>query len=127
MTVSLILIAVFTGIIAVSNLLLLGGVAFLAMTVKKLVERQVMPAVSEVKSTIANVNKLVDRVEGKAEEIMDIGENTARQVSSRVVQTTDMLQDTVTTPLINISSIIAGITRAVEVWRSAPSMKASGR
>ena len=113
------LLTVFVGIIAFSNLLLLVAIAMLAFALKGLVEKSVVPAVSEVKSTIHNVNTLVDKVEDKAERIMIIGEETARTVSSKVVATTDLVQETVTSPLINASSILTGVLRAVETWRRA--------
>ena len=107
---SLIVIAVFTGVIAVSNLVLLGGLAYLAIAVKKLVDTSVKPA-------IANVNSLVDKVEVKADRIMDISEDTVRKVSGTVVATSDIVQDTVTSPLIGIASLLTGISKAVQTWR----------
>lgn len=108
---------VFVGIIAFSNLVLLGGLAYLAVMVKKLLDNQVQPILSEAKSTVRNVNTLVDKVENKTERILEISEDTARKVSGRVVATTDVMQETITTPLINLTSIIAGINKALSVLR----------
>ncbi|MHB0912960.1 MAG: hypothetical protein ACYC2Y_05900 [Armatimonadota bacterium] len=117
METSVLLIAIFTGIIALANLLLLAGLAFLAFAVKKLIDQAVMPAVKEAKETVENLNEMVERVEQKAERIMDIGEETARRVGNRVVATSDVVQETVASPLINISSFITGIQRGIETWR----------
>ena len=117
MQTSLILIAIFTGVIALANLLLLGGLAYLAVTVTRLINTSVKPAIGQVQATVQNVNKLVDRVETKTEEIMDIGENTARQVSDSVVTTTDVLRDVVASPFISVASLVTGIQRAMETWR----------
>ncbi|MHB1001208.1 MAG: hypothetical protein ACYC27_18350 [Armatimonadota bacterium] len=110
-------LTVFVGIIAFSNLILLVGLAFLAFTVKKLLDNSVQPVLSEVKSTINNVNSMVDKVENKAERIMEISEDTARKVSGRVVATTNIVQESITTPLINISSVLTGISKAITVLR----------
>ena len=104
------LLTVFVGIIAFSNLVMFVAIAYLAVAVKKLLDTSVKP-------TIENVNKLVNKVEDKAERIMDIGEDTARKVSGTVVATTDMVQNTITSPMISFSSMVAGITKAVETWR----------
>ena len=111
------LLNVFVGIIAFSNLILLVGLAYLAFAVKKLLDNSVQPVLKEAKSTINNVNTLVDKVENKTERILEISEDTARKVSGRVVATTDIVQDTITSPLINISSIVAGINRAFTILR----------
>jgi hypothetical protein len=78
-----------------------------------------MPAVGEVQSTARKVNIIVDNVSDRATKIMDIGENTARQVSGKVVATTGLLENSAAAPIISISSVIAGITKAVQVWRGS--------
>lgn len=113
------LLTVFVGVIALGNLVMLIAVAVMAWSVKRLVDKSVIPTMTEVKDTVKNVNRLVDKVEEKAEHIMQIGERTASEVSGKVVATTNMVEKSVTTPIITISGIIAGITRAVEVWRTA--------
>jgi len=115
------LLTIFVGIIALSNLVLLIAISILAMSVKRLVDTSIKPAVSEATHTIHNVNQLVEKVEDKAERIMQIGEETARKVSSTLVATTDVVQETVSSPLISFSSLIAGISRAWQTWRRASS------
>jgi uncharacterized protein YoxC len=113
------LLIVFVGIIAFCNLLLLVSIAVLALSVSRLVSKSVMPAVGEVQSTARKVNIIVDNVSDRATKIMDIGENTARQVSGKVVATTGLLENSAAAPIISISSVIAGITKAVQVWRES--------
>ena len=109
---------IFVGVIAFSNLVLLVGLAVLAFSIKRILDRSVKPAISQAESTIASVNSLVDKVEDRAEDILDIGKDTVRQVSSRVVATTDMVQHSVASPIISVSSLLAGISKALETWRS---------
>lgn len=114
------LLAIFVGVIALSNLVLLLGLAYLAITVKRLIDTSVKPAVSEAQCAIRDVNTIIDKVEGTTEQILNIGEETARKVSGTVVATTDVVQDTITSPLISISSLMAGISKAIQTWRHAP-------
>ena len=113
------LLTIFVGIIAFSNLVLLVGLAYLAFAVRGLVNKQVQPAVHEVTSTLKDVHEFIDRVEDRAEEVMSIGEDTARKVSGKVVATSDVIQHAVSEPLINFTSIVAGIARAVSAYRQA--------
>jgi len=108
----MVLLTVFVGIIAFSSLVLLVGLATLAVSIKRLIDTSVKPAIS-------NVNTLVDKVENRAERIMEISEDTVRKVSGKAVAAADMVEDTVTTPLISLSSLVAGISKAVQTWRQA--------
>lgn len=111
------LIVIFTGVIAFSSLVLLVGLAVLAFAVKSLVNNSVQPAVSEAANTIRNVNELVERVEEKAENILDISEETARRISGSVVAATDVVQHSVAEPFINLASLVAGISKAINTLR----------
>jgi hypothetical protein len=111
------LMTVFVGIIAFCSLVLLLAVAFLAMSMKKLLDSSVTPVLEDVKSTVDSVNKLVETVDGKVDRILGVGEDTVRKVSGRVVATSEVMQDTITTPLITLSSAVAGIAKAIETWR----------
>lgn len=112
METSLILVAIFTGIIALANLILLGALAYLAIAAKKFLDTSVKP-------TIAHVNSLVGKVESGAERIIDTSENTVQKVSHTITNTADMVQRTIASPLISISSVFAGISEAWKTWRRA--------
>jgi len=113
------LLVILVGIIAFSNLVLLGGLAYLAITVKRLVDTSVKPAIAEAASTVKTVNELADKVEERAEHILDISEQTVRRVSGSVVATTDMVRHGVTSPLISVSSALAGVSRALGALKRA--------
>lgn len=110
-------LTVFVGIIAVSNLILLVGLALLAFSLKRLVDATVNPVVREVNATLRKVNALVDKVEDKTERIMDISEDTVRRVSGSVVATTDVVENAIASPFIGISSLVTGVAKALEAWR----------
>jgi len=111
------LFTVFVGIIAFSNLLLLVAIGVLAFSLSKVMNTSVKPVLSEVQSTIKNVNELVGKVESRADHIMQIGEQTASKVSAKVVAASDIVEHTVTDRVVKITSLWAGISRAWEVWR----------
>ena len=113
------LLTVFVGVIAVCNIIVLVGTAVALFALKRLIDKPVRQAVCEAKTTIENVNKLVDTVEDRTQRILDIGEQTAKKVSGNVMATSDVVRETITTPLISFSGLVAGITEAIQCCRRA--------
>ena len=111
------LLTVFIGVIAFCNFVVLVGTAVALFALKRLVDKPIRQAVCEAKSTIENVNKLVDTVEDRAERILDISELTAKKVSGNVVATSEVVKETITSPLISFSSLVAGIFQAIQSCR----------
>ena len=111
------LLTVFVAIIAVCNVIVLVGTAVALFALKRLVDKPVRQAVCEAKSTIENINKLVDTVEDRTERILDISEQTARKVSVNVMATSEVVKETITSPLISFSSIVAGVSEALKSCR----------
>lgn len=106
-------LTIFVGIIAFSNLILLTGLAMLAFSVKKLLDDSVKPVLTEVKSTITDVNTMVHKIDDKAEKIMTISQDTAQKVSEHVVSTSTIVMEAVNSPLINIAGAAAGIAKMI--------------
>ena len=111
------LLVIFTGVIALSSLVLLGGLAFLAVAARNVLTGSVQPAICEATNVIRNVNGFVDKAEQKAENILDISEETARRVSGSVVSTTDLVQHSVAQPFIGLASLLAGVNQAIKTLR----------
>lgn len=111
------LLTVFVGVIALCNVIALVGTAVALFALKRLIDKPVRQAVCEAKTTITNVNKLVDTVEYRTERILDISEKTARKVSGNVMATSDVVRETITSPLISFSSVVAGISEALKSCR----------
>lgn len=114
-------LTVFVGIIAFSNLILLTGLAMLAISVKRLLDDSVKPVLTEVKSTITDVNTMVHRIDDKAEKIMTISEDTAQKVSDHIVSTSGLVSEVVNSPLINIAGAAAGIAKMIIEMKSKQS------
>ena len=106
------LLTVFVGIIAFSSLVLLIGVAALAFSLKRLTDTSIRPLLDKA-------NSLMDKVDTRAETIMDIGEDAARKVSGAVVATTDTVEQAVVSPIMGLSSLAAGVAKAVEAFRGS--------
>ncbi|HET6455414.1 MAG TPA: hypothetical protein VFI02_13505 [Armatimonadota bacterium] len=113
------LLIVFVGVIAFCNFVVLVGTAVALFALKRLIDKPVRQAVCEAKNTIHNVNKLVDTVEDRTGRILDISEQTARKVSGNVMATSEVVKETITSPLISFSSLVAGISEAVQSCRRA--------
>lgn len=96
METSLAVISVFTGIIALCNLVLLIGLAALALAVKRLLDKSVRPVIDEVSDTVRHVSGVV------------------QHVSDSVAATNDVVQHTVAQPFIAIAGLAAGVGRAIE-------------
>ena len=118
-------LTVFVGIIAVCNLILLVGLAALAVSLSRVVNKSLSPALSEVNATVKKVNALVDKVDDHVEHMLDISEDTVRRVSGSVVATSDVVENAIASPFIGISSLMTGIARALEAWRRASATTAS--
>jgi len=112
-------LTVFLGIIMVCQVILVVAIAALAFTLKKFLDTSAAPALSEVQHTVQTVNKAVDIVEDRAERIMDIGEDAARRVSGKLAATTDSVENSISVSVISVWSLIAGVAKAIEVWRGA--------
>lgn len=106
------LLTVFVGIIAFSNLILLVAVAALALRMNSLVSTSVQPLMDKA-------NKLMDTVDDKTGRILEISEDTARKVSDSVVATSDAVENAVVSPILSISSLAAGVAKAVETFKTS--------
>jgi hypothetical protein len=112
-------LTVFVGIIAVCNLILLVGLAALAFSLSRVVNKSLNPTLAEVNATVKKVNTLVDKVDDHVEHILEVSETTVRRVSGSVVATTDVVENAIASPFIGMSSLMTGIAKALEAWRRA--------
>lgn len=116
---------VFLGIIALTCVIMLTGIGLLALTIRNLIVKHVNPVVDEVKSTAENVNSIVKNVDKKADSILTVVEDTAKNVSGKVVSTTDIAHNLINSPLINLTSAMAGIAKAVETMKKPAEKKST--
>jgi uncharacterized protein YoxC len=117
---ALVIFVVLGGILSVA---LLGIVAFAITKIQQQLTKladKVEPVVVKASDTLDTVNRVTVNVGEKADHILTRGEALTDSVSENVEKTATVVQNTVTTPLINLSSLISGVSKGVSVWgRSA--------
>lgn len=106
-------LTVFVGIIAFSNLILLVGLALLALTTKRMLDESVKPVLTQVKTTITDVNSMVHKIDDRTGEIMEISRDTAQKVSNHITATTGIVSEAVNSPLLNLASLAAGVAKTI--------------
>ncbi len=99
-----------------------GAFIAIAFAVKK-IEQQVEkltnmaePVIAKATNTLDTVQRITENVGEKADAILTKGEALTDSMSEKVEQTTTIVQETVTNPLINLSSLITGVSTGLSVW-----------
>jgi hypothetical protein len=77
------------------------------------------PAIAKATDTLDQVQRVTSSVGEKADRILSRGEQLTDRVSTNVEKTATVVQQAITTPLINVSSWIAGVTRGVSAFGGA--------
>ncbi len=116
------ILVVFGAIFSLTTVGLLGALAF-AMTkiqqqLTKLTDK-LEPVVVKASDTLDTVNRITVSVGEKADHILTRGEVMTENVSQNVEKTASAVQSAVTTPLINLSSLITGVSKGFSVWGRA--------
>lgn len=111
--------------VTVFSLVAVGAFLAIAIVVKK-IERQlenltnkVDPVIAKATNTLDTVQRITVNVGEKADAILTKGEALTDTVSEKVGKTTTVVQETVTTPLINLSSLITGVSTGLGAWGRA--------
>ena len=109
----------FGGLFSIIAVSLLGVMAFALTKLVKLLDTittKLDPVIVKATDTIETVQRVTANVGEKADHILTRGETLTDTVSSRVETTADVVQKAVTGPLINLSSLIMGVSKGVEVY-----------
>lgn len=117
-----IFLIVFGFLFAATTVALFAAIAFAIKKVQQQLEKlttMAEPVIAKATNTLDTVQRITVNVGEKADHILTKGEALTDTVSERVGQTTTVVQETVTTPLINLSSLITGISTGLSVWSRA--------
>lgn len=109
----------FGGLFSIIAVSLLGVMAFALTKLVKLLDtitNKLDPVIVKATDTIETVQRVTASVGEKADHILSRGEMMTDSVSDRVEKTAGVVQQAVTGPLINLSSLISGVTKGVEVY-----------
>jgi len=115
-TVSLYIVLVFVVIFA---LLTVGLLAIIAIGLKSLNTKidgaleQVQPILVKTTETLEVVQRVTSNIGDRADVILERSERATENVAKKVEATASVVQHAVSTPLINISSVIAGFTEGL--------------
>ena len=71
------------------------------------------PAIAKATDTLDTVQRVTMSVGERADKILSRGEALTDSVSTNVEKTATVVQQTITTPLINVSSWLAGLSKGV--------------
>lgn len=116
---------VFVGLFAIITVGLLGALVFALTKLQKQIDKltgKIDPLIGKATDVVETVQRVTMSVGEKADTILTRGEALTENVSDKVEKTAGVVQTTVTTPLINLSSLLAGISRGFSVYS-----RASGR
>lgn len=125
-SIALIFFVIFFALLSV---VLLAVVAVALRKISQQVEKITVmaePAISKATDTLETVQRVTMSVGEKADNILSRSETLTDNVSDRVERTASVVQHAVTTPLVNLSSWIAGVSKGFAVYGGAVSGKSNG-
>ncbi|MGO8670922.1 MAG: hypothetical protein ACLQVD_06125 [Capsulimonadaceae bacterium] len=74
------------------------------------------PVAVKITDTLDQVQRATESVSEKADQILTRGVVLTDSVSENVERTAEVVRHTVTTPLIKLSSVIAGVSKTISVY-----------
>lgn len=113
------LVVLFVGL---SQLIVVALIAVLAVALVKLNKKleqitdMAEPVILKASDTLDTVQRVTSTVGEKADVILTRGVELTDSVSGNVEKTAVTVQQTVTTPLIKLSSVLAGISKGMSVY-----------
>jgi len=110
---------IFVGLFALITVGLLGAMAFALNKLVKLLDTvvgKIDPVLVKATDTIETVQRVTTNVGEKADQILTKGESLTDNVTDRVEKTADVVQKSVTGPLISLSSLITGVSKGFSVY-----------
>jgi|SRR5579883_2975834 len=116
--VALYIVLFFVLIFAITTVALLGAIAFALLKLRKQVDialNKVDPLIVKTTGVLDTVERVTMNVGEKTDSLLTRGEEIANNLAQKVEGTASVVEKTVTSPLINLSSILAGLARGFSV------------
>ncbi len=110
---------IFGGLFSIITVGLLGAIAFALSKMVSLLDgvtNKLDPVIAKTTDAIETVQRVTNTVGQRADVLLVKGEALTDDVSGRVEKTAGVVQSAVIGPLINISSLITGISKGVSVY-----------
>lgn len=114
----------FGGLFSIITVSLFGVMAFALTKLVKLLDtvtNKMDPVIVKATDAIDTVNRVTMNVGEKADSILSKSEALTENVSEKVEKTSGVVQSAVTGPLINLSSVITGLTKGLSVYSNSAS------
>lgn len=108
--------------VAIFSLIAVGALVGVAFALNKLQQQvgnltaKAEPVIAKASATLDTVQRVTVSVGDKADTILTRGEALTENVSHKVETTATVVENAVTKPLINLSSLIAGVSKGVSVY-----------
>ncbi len=118
---------IFVALFAITTVVLFGITAFALTKLVKLVDtlvEKIEPVLGKATDTIETVQRVTTNVGEKADVILTKGEVLTDSLSVKTERTADVLQKSVTGPLISLSSLITGISKGFSVYTHSSATRA---
>jgi hypothetical protein len=110
---------VFVGLFALLTVGLLAGLFIAVLLINKKFEefaKKADPAVTKLTDTLEQVQRVTMTIGERADTILARGERMTDTVSDNVEKTSYVVRNTVTRPLIELSSLVSGISKGFSTW-----------
>ena len=110
---------IFGGLFSLVTVGLLGAIAVAISKLVGLLEKgldKVDPIILKTTNAIDTVQRVTTNIGAKADQVLVKGEALTDDVSGRVEKTAGVVQSAVIKPLIDVSSIISGISKGFQVY-----------
>ena len=119
--------------VAVTQLIVVVLLAIAAISLLKLNQKlekitdMAEPVVNKASETLDSVQRVTSNVGEKADQILTRGVALTENVSGNVEKTATVVHQTVTTPLIKLSSVIAGVSKGMSVYTGRDQSNGRGK
>ncbi|MBI2843841.1 MAG: hypothetical protein HYX78_10615 [Armatimonadetes bacterium] len=116
--VSLAIIAICMIVIALAIVVTAAALTVLALRIRKSVvtiTNRTQPLISQATDTVKVANDAVNTVKARTDEIMTTAEDTVQDVSRRVKTMSNIVQESISPPIINVASVVTGVSKGLEV------------
>ncbi len=110
---------IFGGLFSLITVALFGAIAFALnklVTLLATVTDKLDPLIGKASNAVDTVTRVTTNVGVKADQVLVKGEALTDDVSGRVEKTAGVVQSAVIGPLINVSSLINGVTKGFAVY-----------
>ena len=115
---------IFGGIFSLITVGLLGAIAFALSKMVALLNtatNKMDPLIVKTTDAIETVQRVTNNIGAKADQVLIKGEALTDDVSGRVEKTAGVVQSAVIGPLINLSSLISGVSKGFAVYSHSAS------